>query len=143
MKCALMSLKHFKRVLLRFCARFTDCKKFGYNKLWRGGSKAFCACKLLRKTKKNRTNAHLCSIKRRNDEKASFFELFWCIVNAWLWSKCATETRLFNPPPHAHSVKADTDANRSGCCSHHGGVCGCSFGSVTCCDGSTSPSCGC
>lgn len=32
---------------------------------------------------------------------------------------------------------------QSGCCSHHGGVCGCSSGRVTCCDGANSPSCGC
>jgi hypothetical protein len=33
----------------------------------------------------------------------------------------------------------------SGCCSHHGGVCGCntSTGSQSCCDGTDSPSCGC
>lgn len=32
---------------------------------------------------------------------------------------------------------------RSGCCSHHGGVCGCSAGRARCCDGTLSPSCGC
>lgn len=32
---------------------------------------------------------------------------------------------------------------RRGCCSHHGGVCGCSNGRALCCDGSLSPSCGC
>lgn len=31
----------------------------------------------------------------------------------------------------------------SGCCSWHQGVCGCRGGRVTCCDGSTSPSCTC
>lgn len=31
-----------------------------------------------------------------------------------------------------------------GCCSHHGGVCGCmSSGSKKCCDGTASPSCVC
>ncbi len=30
-----------------------------------------------------------------------------------------------------------------GCCSWHSGVCGCSRGRVTCCDGTTSPSCTC
>lgn len=30
-----------------------------------------------------------------------------------------------------------------GCCSHHQGVCGCSSGRTTCCDGTTSPSCTC
>lgn len=32
---------------------------------------------------------------------------------------------------------------RRGCCSHHGGVCGCSTGTAKCCDGTLSPSCGC
>jgi hypothetical protein len=33
----------------------------------------------------------------------------------------------------------------SGCCSHHKGVCGCDATGkhAVCCDGSTSPSCGC
>ena len=38
----------------------------------------------------------------------------------------------------------DTGPARSGCCSWHGGVCGCSSsGRAACCDGSLSPSCGC
>lgn len=32
---------------------------------------------------------------------------------------------------------------RRGCCSHHGGVCGCSHGRALCCDRTLSPSCGC
>lgn len=32
---------------------------------------------------------------------------------------------------------------QSGCCSWHGGVCGCSSGRAACCDGSLSPSCSC
>lgn len=32
---------------------------------------------------------------------------------------------------------------RSGCCSWHSGVCGCSGGRSLCCDGSLSPTCGC
>ena len=34
---------------------------------------------------------------------------------------------------------------KSGCCSHHSGVCGCDTikGRDSCCDGTTSPSCGC
>lgn len=38
---------------------------------------------------------------------------------------------------------ANTVMQRGGCCSHHGGVCGCSNGLAVCCDGSYSPSCGC
>lgn len=36
-----------------------------------------------------------------------------------------------------------TEAGQRGCCSWHGGVCGCSFGRVECCDGTLSPSCTC
>ena len=32
---------------------------------------------------------------------------------------------------------------RSGCCSHHEGVCGCTRGRIKCCDGTTSPTCNC
>lgn len=32
---------------------------------------------------------------------------------------------------------------KRGCCSWHQGVCGCSGGRQTCCDGTTSPSCTC
>jgi len=32
---------------------------------------------------------------------------------------------------------------KSGCCSWHGGVCGCRDGRALCCDGALSPSCGC
>ncbi|MEW6186715.1 MAG: hypothetical protein AB1585_13350 [Thermodesulfobacteriota bacterium] len=36
------------------------------------------------------------------------------------------------------------DPERRGCCSWHGGVCGCtSGGRAICCDGTISPSCGC
>ena len=32
---------------------------------------------------------------------------------------------------------------KSGCCSHHGGVCGCVGDNIQCCDGTLSPSCTC
>jgi hypothetical protein len=32
---------------------------------------------------------------------------------------------------------------KSGCCSHHQGVCGCASGRTQCCDGTQSPSCTC
>lgn len=35
------------------------------------------------------------------------------------------------------------EAMQSGCCSWHGGVCGCSNGRKKCCDGTKSPSCTC
>ncbi len=39
----------------------------------------------------------------------------------------------------------DPAEQRRGCCSHHGGVCGCdsSTGRIVCCDGTLSPSCMC
>ncbi|ACH39023.1 hypothetical protein Gbem_2010 [Citrifermentans bemidjiense Bem] len=43
---------------------------------------------------------------------------------------------------NATSAEKD-EIGRRGCCSWHGGVCGCSGGSVVCCDGSYSPSCTC
>lgn len=41
------------------------------------------------------------------------------------------------------SASVIADEQRKGCCSNHGGVCGCSMGRAVCCDGSLSPSCGC
>ena len=40
---------------------------------------------------------------------------------------------------------AEAEIARSGCCSHHGGVCGCdsSTDRIICCDGTLSPSCKC
>lgn len=35
------------------------------------------------------------------------------------------------------------ELEKRGCCSHHQGVCGCSSGTVTCCDGTDSPTCTC
>lgn len=35
------------------------------------------------------------------------------------------------------------EALQSGCCSWHGGVCGCSNGRKACCDNTLSPSCKC
>lgn len=49
--------------------------------------------------------------------------------------------------PSASSDSAVVEARdapaRSGCCSWHGGVCGCLNGRAKCCDGTLSPSCGC
>lgn len=41
------------------------------------------------------------------------------------------------------SELSDNQVAQRGCCSHHGGVCGCSGGRAQCCDGALSPSCGC
>lgn len=40
-------------------------------------------------------------------------------------------------------VPGEGETLRSGCCSHHGGVCGCDGGRARCCDGALSPTCGC
>ncbi len=48
--------------------------------------------------------------------------------------------RKNNEPEHRTS---SPDVQRSGCCSWHGGVCGCRMGRALCCDGTLSPSCGC
>ena len=36
-----------------------------------------------------------------------------------------------------------TEVDKRGCCSWHGGVCGCENGRTKCCDGTLSPTCGC
>ena len=38
---------------------------------------------------------------------------------------------------------ADERIGKRGCCSHHGGVCGCGGVRLQCCDGTLSPSCRC
>jgi hypothetical protein len=52
------------------------------------------------------------------------------------------------PEPNWHasqqcSKAVDSKLAHQGCCSHHGGVCGCGMGRAVCCDGQYSPSCGC
>ena len=48
-------------------------------------------------------------------------------------------------PPESRSGRPDEEIRqaRRGCCSWHGGVCGCSNGRLVCCDNTFSPSCGC
>ena len=36
-----------------------------------------------------------------------------------------------------------TDVNRKGCCSRHGGICGCEGKRMKCCDDTLSPTCKC
>ncbi len=40
-------------------------------------------------------------------------------------------------------ASAGPDLEHRGCCSHHGGVCGCKNDRAVCCDGQLSPTCGC
>ncbi len=42
-----------------------------------------------------------------------------------------------------NSNPVDIEIQKRGCCSWHGGVCGCSGGRVLCCDGTLSPTCTC
>ena len=50
---------------------------------------------------------------------------------------------LENSQPKIQSSIDDFNPQGRGCCSWHGGVCGCSGRRATCCDGTVSPSCGC
>jgi hypothetical protein len=43
----------------------------------------------------------------------------------------------------AYSKPRPSRVEHRGCCSHHGGECGCKEGHDLCCDGSLSPTCGC
>lgn len=45
-------------------------------------------------------------------------------------------------PWGAAASEPPADENK-GCCSHHGGVCGCSGGRAVCCDQTISRTCGC
>lgn len=46
--------------------------------------------------------------------------------------------------PGLTQPNGETEMEKRGCCSHHGGVCGCnSSGRVECCDGTLSPTCTC
>jgi hypothetical protein len=48
-----------------------------------------------------------------------------------------------NPECLIIAASAAVEPQASGCCSWHGGVCGCSSGRSRCCDGTLSPSCTC
>lgn len=66
--------------------------------------------------------------------------LFGCGGDFVSSSEPADKDVCYNP-----SVGLIPDLARRGCCSHHGGVCGCDEASdrIRCCDGSLSPSCTC
>lgn len=49
----------------------------------------------------------------------------------------------WSPDSKSKSNLSNEELAQRGCCSHHGGVCGCSGGQDVCCDGDKSPSCGC
>lgn len=82
--------------------------------------------------------------------KILLFAVF--IIGHGTISAIAHETSQVQPTP---TIQQRTDANddclqqtlalaQRGCCSHHGGVCGCDIsGRKKCCDGTLSPSCTC
>ena len=49
----------------------------------------------------------------------------------------SADTYILSQIEHINQIE------RRGCCSHHGGVCGCRNGRALCCDGTLSPTCGC
>ena len=67
--------------------------------------------------------------------------LFITVIGIFCFDISASNAVNFNniSKPSSHRSLC-----RSGCCSHHGGVCGCGSNRRTiCCDGNFSPSCGC
>jgi len=55
----------------------------------------------------------------------------------------ARDSHCLNGSSPIIGAPAEEVVAQRGCCSHHGGVCGCSDGRTVCCDSSFSPSCGC
>ncbi|WP_276953175.1 hypothetical protein [Helicobacter rodentium] len=53
------------------------------------------------------------------------------------------EYQINSYPQQEICVVNITDVNRRGCCSKHGGVCGCEGKRVKCCDDTLSPTCKC
>lgn len=52
-------------------------------------------------------------------------------------------TEAVLPQECEETILGNSQFAQAGCCSWHGGVCGCSGGRILCCDGVLSPSCGC
>lgn len=69
-----------------------------------------------------------------------FFSLIIIAINFTAYSKQAKHSNYLSSKDSFTEIE---DPSRSGCCSWHGGVCGCSYGRAMCCDGQLSPSCGC
>jgi hypothetical protein len=73
----------------------------------------------------------------------TFLLILVIVIPHSVWSEtkdsAQKNVQILNCEPQ---IKNNEVAKR-GCCSHHQGVCGCSGGRATCCDGTLSPSCGC
>ena len=55
----------------------------------------------------------------------------------------AADDTLSVPPCEGQAEESRALLAQRGCCSWHGGICGCSDSRVVCCDGQFSPSCTC
>lgn len=53
------------------------------------------------------------------------------------------DVRVADAAVSSQEIIGEEENAKRGCCSHHGGVCGCRGGRALCCDGELSPSCGC
>ena len=60
-----------------------------------------------------------------------------------LTEKAPVQTEAVPSQERDEAAPADNLLAKAGCCSWHGGVCGCSGGRALCCDGALSPTCGC
>ncbi len=97
----------------------------------------------------------------KNNYLILFFLLFAFLNTIWANENCKTSlpitennnltntflivensNNLSEPTPFSRKIFAILD-ERKGCCSWHGGVCGCTNEKVVCCDRTMSPSCGC
>lgn len=70
--------------------------------------------------------------RERDESMASFLGVVRAIGSG-LAAGLGGAASALTPPPTSHQ----------GCCSFHGGVCGCGGARLLCCDGQLSPSCGC
>jgi hypothetical protein len=60
-----------------------------------------------------------------------------------IWSVVLFGAVSFVLLPTSSAAPATSEEPQQGCCSSHGGVCGCMGGRTQCCDGTQSPSCRC
>ena len=78
----------------------------------------------------------------------AFLVLFAVLATSSFAGQLSQQTASDRDPPRVDWKSLCTRnyqpiEERRGCCSHHGGVCGCQGGRALCCDGTLSPSCGC
>lgn len=61
------------------------------------------------------------------------------LLNLTVWAALSVSLTAAGPI----CLSTGAPMGKSGCCSHHGGVCGCDGSKQRCCDGTNSPSCMC